>query len=281
MLKHRMTKESLEAYREHLIREEKAIGTIEKYLRDLKFFMEWLDGRDVTKEETLAWKKNLLERGLRPSTINGKLSSINGYFAYMGWADCKAKFLRNLKTLYCSQGKELTKEEYRRLLTVANQQGRERLALVIETICATGIRVSETQYITVEAARRGEAEIMLKGKVRIILLPSKLCRKLMKYAKKKGIRDGAIFRTSSGRALERRQIWAELKSLCEDAQVEPGKVFPHNLRHLFARTYHKANNDIIKLANVLGHSSIETTRIYLKSTTAEHARSLERLGLVS
>ena len=191
------------------------------------------------------------------------------------------KYLKIQRKLFRGTERELTKAEYIRLLETANSGGKVRLALLIETICATGIRVSEVKYITAETIQAGRAEIALKGKIRTILLPGKLCRKLQKYAKKQKITSGEIFLTRSGKGISRRQIWAEMKALCKKASVAPSKVFPHNLRHLFARTFYRACRDVAKLADVLGHSSIETTRIYLVSTGIEHARQLERLGLIS
>ena len=191
------------------------------------------------------------------------------------------KYLKIQRRLFRSTGRELTKDEYTRLVETAQSLGKTRLALLIETICATGIRVSEVKYITAEALRAGRADISLKGKIRTVLLPGKLCRKLQKYAKKQKITSGEIFLTRSGKGVSRRQIWAEMKGLCKDAGVAPTKVFPHNLRHLFARTFYRVSRDVAKLADVLGHSSIETTRIYLISTGAEHVRQLDRLGLIS
>lgn len=199
----------------------------------------------------------------------------------MGWQELRIKYLKIQRKLFRGTEKELTKEEYMRLIETACSLGKARLALLIETICATGIRVSEVRYITEEAIQAGRADIALKGKIRTILLPGKLCRKLQKYAKRQKITSGEIFLTRSGRGISRRQIWAEMKALCKKANVVPSKVFPHNLRHLFARTFYRACRDVAKLADVLGHSSIETTRIYLISTGIEHARQLERLGLIS
>ena len=198
----------------------------------------------------------------------------------MDWRDLRVRPLRLQRKLFRDESRDLSKAEYDRLVSTAERLGRERLALLLETICATGIRVSEVRYVTVEAAERGKAEISLKGKIRTILLPGKLCRKLLKYARKNKTASGEIFLTRNGTGFSRRQIWAEMKALCAEAGVEAGKVFPHNLRHLFARTFYHVCRDVAKLADVLGHSSIETTRIYLISTGAEHARTLERLGLV-
>lgn len=269
------------AYGQYLVEEECSPGTIEKYLRDTRAFIKWLNGREVTKELAVDWKQYLLEKSYAPVTINSMISSLNGLFKFLGWDHYRIKFLRIQRRLFRDSSKELTRSEYNRLLTTAQKQGKERLALLMETICSTGIRVSEIKYITIEAARRGKVEITLKGKVRVILLSSKLCRKLLKYAKKQKITFGAIFRTKSGNQMNRRQIWAEMKGLCKAAQIEPTKVFPHNLRHLFAVIFYKSCKDIVQLADLLGHSSIETTRIYLITSIEEHQRQLEQLGLVS
>lgn len=281
MNEHTLTAEQIAAFGRYLHEEERAPGTIEKYLRDVRAFAAWLDGRPVTKETAAGWKEHLIAESYAPVTVNSMLSSVNTLFRFAGWGDCKVKFLKIQKRLFREQSKELTREEYERLLETAHALGRERLALLMETICASGIRVSEVKYITVEAVRAGRAQISLKGKIRTIMLPGKLCRKLLKYAKKQKIAAGEIFLTGSGRSLSRKQIWAEMKRLCSRAGVAASKVFPHNLRHLFARTFYKASRDVAKLADVLGHSSIETTRIYLLSTGAEHQRQLDRLGLVS
>lgn len=281
MEKCQLTVEQIASYGQFLYREERSPGTIEKYLRDINTFVQWLGDRDVTKELTATWKSHLLEQGYAPVTVNSMLSALNGLFKFLGWNECQVKFLKIQRRLFRDTNRELTRNEYDRLLATAKKLGRDRLALLIETIGATGIRVSEVKYITVEAAQKGKAEISLKGKIRVILLSAKLCRKLLKYAQKQKIASGAIFRTKSGKELSRRQIWAELKGLCKHAGVAPTKVFPHNLRHLFATIFYKACKDIVKLADVLGHSSIETTRIYLVTSGTEHQRQLERLGLVS
>ena len=243
--------------------------------------MLWLAGREVTKELAVAWKEHLSEQSYAPATVNVKLAAVNAFFKVCGWQDCCVKALRLQRRVFRDPGRELTKAEYQRLVEAAQNSGRTRLALLMGTICGTGIRVSEVQYITVEAALAGRAEIALKGKIRTIMLPGKLCRKLLKYARKQKIVSGEIFLTRSGTSLSRRQIWSEMKAVCKVAGVEPSKVFPHNLRHLFATTFYRVCHDIVKLADVLGHSSINTTRIYLITTGAEHARTLERLGLVS
>ena len=280
MHQHQLTQTQLSAFAGYLRGEEKSAGTTEKYLRDAGRFARWLEGRPVTAEEAAAWREHLTAQGYAPVTVNSMLSAVNHLFRFLGWEECRVKFLKIQRRTFREEGRELTRPEYDRLLAAAQAAGLERLALLMETICATGVRVSEVKYFTVESARRGRAEIRLKGKIRTILLPNKLCRKLLKYAKKQKTVSGEIFLTRNGTSLSRRQIWAELKQLCRRARVSPSKVFPHNLRHLFATTFYKACKDIVRLADVLGHSSIETTRLYLVTTGTEHIRLLEKLGLV-
>ena len=280
MSRHILTMDQLVLFQQHLAGEEREQSTIEKYIREIRFFQTWLTGRSVTAEIVARWKNYLRAEGYQPETINSKLSALNKFFKFVGWQEYRMKYLKIQRKLFRGTEKELTKAEYIRLLETANSGGKVRLALLIETICATGIRVSEVKYITAETIQAGRAEIALKGKIRTILLPGKLCRKLQKYARKQKITSGEIFLTRSGKGISRRQIWAEMKALCKKANVAPSKVFPHNLRHLFARTFYRACRDVAKLADVLGHSSIETTRIYLISTGVEHARQLERLGLI-
>jgi len=273
--------EQILSYADWLRQEERAPGTEEKYLRDVRRFAAWLDGRSVTRETLTEWKEYLHAQHYAPSTINGTLAALNGLFRFLGWDDCRAKFLKIQRRMFRDASRDLTRADYEALIATAQERGQHRLALLMETICATGIRVSEVQYITLEAARQGRADISLKGKIRTILFPPKLCRKLLKYAKKQKIVSGEIFLTRNGKPLSRCQIWAEMKCLCQYAHVDPSKVFPHNLRHLFATTFYNACRDVVKLADVLGHSSIETTRIYLLTTGTEHQRQLDRLGLVS
>ncbi len=277
---HEITEEVLEAFRQYLISEEKGKETVEKYLRDMRAFSRWLDARPVDKERTIGWKEHLLEEGYSPRTVNTMLSAANALFGCMGWTECRVKFLRIQHRTFREPERELNRQEYFRLVRTASAQKKERLALLMETICATGIRVSEVKYITVEAAKNGRADIFLKGKVRSILIPGKLCRKLLKYAKEVKRERGELFVTRKGNGLSRKQIWQEMKQLCDKAGVETSKVFPHNLRHLFATVYYQASRDIVKLADVLGHGSIETTRIYLLSTGTEHLRQLEELELI-
>ena len=276
-----LTGYQIQGYAQHLKLEEKSEATLEKYLRDIRAFAAWANGQKISKELTAEWKNHLVEQHYAPTTINAMLSALNSLLEFLGLNDCRVKFLKVQRRLFRDADRELTKDDYQRLLNTAYQLGRDRLGLLVETIGATGIRVSEVKYVTVEAIRQGKAEISLKGKIRTILLPGKLRRKLLKYAQKQKIASGAIFRTRSGRELSRRQIWAELKGLCKHACVEPSKVFPHNLRHLFATVFYRVCRDIVKLADLLGHSSIETTRIYLVTSGSEHQRALDRLGLVS
>ena len=275
------TVEQIREFSRYLREEERETATIDKYSRDVKDFFIWLKDREISRERMGEWRGYLLQAGRKPVTINGKLSALNKFLSFLGRNDCRIKYLKIQRRLFRSTEKQLSKQEYIRLMETAHSLGRERLALLMETICATGIRVSEVKYITAEAIRAGRTEIALKGKIRTILLPGKLCRKLLKYARKKKIASGEIFLTKSGRGLSRRQIWAEMKSLCEKAGVAATKVFPHNLRHLFAQAFYRVCHDVVKLADVLGHSSVETTRIYLATTGDEYVRRMDRLGLVS
>ena len=277
---HTSTVEQIREFSRYLREEERETATIDKYSRDVKDFFIWLKDREISRERMGEWRGYLLQAGRKPVTINGKLSALNKFFSFLGRNDCRTKYLKIQRRLFRSTEKQLSKQEYIRLMETAHSLGRERLALLMETICATGIRVSEVKYITAEAIRAGRTEIALKGKIRTILLPGKLCRKLKKYAGKRKIVSGEVFLTRNGKGMSRRQIWAEMKSLCEKAGVAPSKVFPHNLRHLFAQTFYRVCRDVAKLADVLGHSSIETTRLHLISTEAEHVRQMERMGLI-
>ena len=276
----KITEETLAAFARQLGEEERSPATLEKYLREVRQFAAFLGGREVTRELAAAWREELSARQ-SPATVNGKLTALDRLLSFLGWEDCRVKHLRVQRQLFRDSARELSREEYARLVETARRLGRGRLSLLMETICATGIRVSEVRYITAEAVREGRTEIALKGKIRTILLPGKLCRKLEKYARQKKITSGELFLTRSGRPMSRKQIWAEMKGVCRAAGVAPSKVFPHNLRHLFARCFYRVSRDVAKLADVLGHSSIETTRIYLISTGAEHARTLDQLRLIS
>lgn len=258
--------------------EEKSAATQEKYLRDVHTFCKYTSGNEVSKELVVDWKKYLVEQGYAVRSINSMLASVNCLLEFLGLSNCKVKNIRMQRQTYCAEDKELTKAEYLRLLQVSKKN--EQLNLVIQTICGTGIRVSELQYFTVEAVRYGEVTVDCKNKTRTILVPGKLKKLLLNYAKRHSITTGAIFITRTGKTLNRSNIWAAMKKLCETAGVKASKVFPHNLRKLFARTFYGIEKDIAKLADILGHSSINTTRIYIMTTGTEHRRKIERLGLV-
>lgn len=278
MRERKIQKDTIESFQAHLNREEKAIHTQEKYIRDVQAFWNFAEGKQVTKELVREWKESLIEKNYAVRSVNSMLASLNSFLAFMGWTDCNVKSLKIQRQTYCGGEQELTKAEYLRLLDAAKGDG--RLRLLLETICGTGIRVSELQYFTVEAVRNGEVSISSKGKVRLVLIPDRLRKKLMIYAKKRGIKRGILFRTRSGKPIDRSNIWSQMKRLCQAAGVAAEKVFPHNLRKLFARLFYGIAKDIAKLADVLGHSSINTTRIYIMTTGSEHRRQLDRLGVV-
>ena len=278
--KMQLTQREFDQFEDYLRHDEREESTIEAYLRSLTRFAEWADGRAVTKELAMEWKTALSESGYRPISVNAMLAAVNKFFTCMGREDCKVKYLKLQRQMFRKSEKDLSKEEYQRLVQAAHEKGDLRMELILETICATGIRVGELKYITVEAVRAGVAEIALKGKIRTILLPHRLCRKLQKYAKQQKIASGKIFLTQDGLPVSRQSIWTRMKALCEAAGVERSKAFPHNLRSLFARSFYGSCHDVVRLADVLGHSSIETTRIYLMSTGKEYIRQLDKLGLV-
>ena len=278
--KMQLTQREFDQFEDYLRHDEREESTIEAYLRSLTRFAEWADGRAVTKELAMEWKAALAEAGYRPISVNALLAAVNKFFICMGREDCKVKYLKLQRQMFRKSEKDLSKEEYQRLVQAAREKGDLRMELILETICATGIRVGELKYITVEAVRAGVAEIALKGKIRTILLPHRLCRKLQKYAKQQKIASGKIFLTQDGLPVSRQYVWTRMKALCEPAGVERTKAFPHNLRSLFARSFYGSCHDVVRLADVLGHSSIETTRIYLMSTGKEYLRQLDKLGLV-
>ena len=275
-----LTEREFDQFEDYLRHDEREESTIEAYLRSLTRFAEWADGRAVTKELAMEWKAALAESGYRPISVNAMLAAVNKFFTCMGREDCKVKYLKLQRQMFRKSEKDLSKEEYQRLVQAAREKGDLRMELILGTICATGIRVGELKYITVEAVRAGVAEIALKGKIRTILLPHRLCRKLQKYAKQQKIASGKLFLTQDGLPVSRQSIWTRMKALCEAAGVERSKAFPHNLSSLFARSFYGSCHDVVRLADVLGHSSIETTRIYLMSTGKEYLRQLDKLGLV-
>lgn len=274
-----ITNEIIEKFDKFLKEEEKARATIEKYIRDVLKFMDWLCGREITKTVVLEYKQILIEE-YAPASVNSIISSLNNFFVFCEWFDCKVRTLKIQKQIFAKQERELTKAEYDRLLTAAKDRNNERLYLLMQTICSTGIRVSEHKYITVEAVKSQKAIINLKGKTRTVFLPNMLCKMLLRYIKDNKIKSGSVFVSKNGRPLDRCNIYHDMKKLCESANVDRNKVFPHNLRHLFARTYYSLEKDISRLADILGHSSIETTRIYTMETGEVHKRQIEKLGLL-
>jgi len=274
-----MTKKELERYKNYLLEEEKSSATITKYLHDLCEFSMWLGERKFDKKDVVEYKGLLCEK-YAPASVNACLSSLNGFFTFMEWFELKVKNLKIQKQIFASSDKEITKEEYERLLQAAKSKSNERLFLLMQTICSTGIRVSEVRFVTAEAVRSGVAVINCKGKCRQVFLPRQLCQMLKKYLSVHKIKSGPVFVTRTGKPLDRSNIWADMKKLCQDAKVSEKKVFPHNLRHLFARTYYNLQKDVVRLADILGHSSINTTRIYTMESGEIHRKQIQRLGLL-
>ena len=274
-----ITAKMIAGFREHLILEERSVATIQKYIRDVKAFMAYAQNSAITKETVIAYKKYLQEN-YAVRSANSMLASINSFFSLFGWNDLKVKSLKLQQQIYCPEEKELTKAEYTRLCKAAQRRHNERLNLILQTICGTGIRVSELQFITAEAAKCGEAVVRCKGKTRAVFIVRELRQKLLRYAAEQNIQSGMIFVTRTGKPISRTNIWREMKALCIEADVNPQKVFPHNLRHLFARVFYGIEKDIAKLADILGHSSINTTRIYIISTGTEHRQRMENMRLI-
>ena len=274
-----ITSKTIAEFREHLILEERSMTTVEKYIRDVKAFAKYAEGGIITKETVIAYKKHLQET-YAVRSVNSILASINGLFAFLGWHNLRVKSLKLQQQVFCPEEKELTKAEYTRLCRAAERKHNERLNLILQTICGTGIRVSELQYITVEAVKQGEAVVNCKAKTRSVFIVKELKQKLLRYAAEQNIKNGMIFVTRTGKPISRTNIWREMKALCAEADVNPQKVFPHNLRHLFARVFYGIEKDIAKLADILGHSSINTTRIYIISTGTEHRQRMESMRLI-
>lgn len=279
MQERKITNELIKNFELYLYEEERSDNTIEKYMRDIRFFREWLQDRRIEKSVIIGYKKELCER-YAVKSVNSMLSSINAFFVFMGWYDLKVKTLKIQRRMFADKSKELSKSEYERLLIAAKNKKNERLYYLMQTIAGTGLRVSEIKYVTCEAVRQGQAVINCKGKIRQIFLPKKLCQMLKKYIKSRKIKNGSVFVTRSGKPLDRYAIWKMLKDLCESAGVPKDKVFPHNFRHLFARTFYSLQKDIVRLADILGHSSVETTRLYTMESGTEHIKQLQKLGLL-
>lgn len=274
-----VTAKAIAEFKEHLILEERSKMTVEKYIRDVKAFSAYTQNSIITKETVIAYKKHLQEN-YAVRSVNSMLASLNSLFAFLGWYDLRVKSLKLQQQVFCPEEKELTKAEYTRLCRTAERKHNERLNLILQTICGTGIRVSELQYITVEAVKQGEAVVNCKAKTRSVFIVKELKQKLLRYAAEQNIKSGMIFVTRTGKPISRTNIWREMKALCEEANVNPQKVFPHNLRHLFARVFYGIEKDIAKLADILGHSSINTTRIYIISTGTEHRQRMENMRLI-
>ncbi len=270
---------TVEGFRLRLIEEEKSAATVAKYTADVRAFIAFLKGEEVTKIKVTEYKSMLVER-YAPASVNAAIASLNSFFEFLGMQSMKVKSLKIQRRIFTDREKELTKEEYGKLLCAAERKGDERIYYIMQTICATGIRVSELKYITVEAIARGGARISCKGKMRVVMIPRRLCRALEKYAKSHKIKKGPVFVTKNGKPVDRSNIWNDMKKLCEEARVSWKKVFPHNLRHLFARTYYSVKKDIVRLADILGHSSVNTARIYTMEAGDVHRRQIEQLGLL-
>lgn len=275
----KITETIIRKFEAYLTDEEKSPATLEKYIRDVSAFAAWCDGRDICKGLVMEYKRGLTER-YAPASVNSILSSLNSFFGYLEWYDCKVKTLRIQRQLFSGEDRLLSKAEYERLLTVAKKKGNQKLYLLMQTICSTGIRVSELKYITIETLQKRKATINMKGKSRVIILPDPLCRTLLAYAKKQRLTRGAVFVSRTGKPMNRSNIWRLMKNLCESANVKKEKVFPHALRHLFARTYYSLQKDVVRLADILGHTSVNTTRIYTMETGEVHRKQIEKLGLL-
>ena len=269
----------IEEFKNHLISDEKSEATVERYMRDVTAYIAWRDGRKMSKELMIQYKVELVDK-YEPASVNTMLASLNAYFDYIGHSEYKVRNLKLQKTAYIEPKRDLTKEEYERLLKTAYDMGKHRIYYIMQTICSCGIRVSELRYITVEALKKGVAYISNKGKNRRVYIPDTLSMLLQPYILMKKIKSGSIFVTRTGKPIDRSNIWAEMKKLCKNAGVLASKVFPHNLRHLFARTYYKVHQDVVRLADILGHSSVNTTRIYTAESGEIHYKRIQILGLV-
>ncbi len=275
-----LTDEKISAFERQLEEDEKSARTRDKYTHELHALQHYLGGRDLTKENALAYKQNLIDRGLSPRTINVTLAAVNCYFEFMGRPDLRLRSVKVQKQIFCSEDEELSRDEYVRLCRAAMAKGNEQLALIFQTIGGTGIRVGELPFITAEAVREGKTIVQNKGKARTIFIVKPLQKKLLRFIEKAKIESGPIFLTRGGNPIDRSSVWREMKGICEKAGVNPAKVYPHNLRHLFARVFYAREKDLAGLADILGHSSIDTTRIYIVSTGEEHLRRMEKMRMI-
>lgn len=275
----KITEKHIENFKSYLQNEERAAATVEKYIRDIHAFSSWLGRREIGKNAVLAYKEYLIET-YTPASVNSVLSSLNSFFRFTGWHDCHVKTLKIQRQMFAKSERELTKAEYERLLNAAQKKGNRRLYYLMQTLCSTGIRISELRCIDTNSVKTGKATIRCKGKMRAVFLPKQLCKMLKGYMKEQGITSGSVFQTRTGKPLNRSNVWRMLKALCESAGVSKDKVFPHNFRHLFARTFYSLQKDVVRLADILGHSSINTTRIYTMESGAVHLKQMQKLGLL-
>lgn len=275
----KITREIVNKYKNYLTNEEKSLSTIEKYVRDVIIFARWLKGAVLDKKVVLEYKQYLIEN-YAPASVNSMISSLNSFFLYNEWFDLKVKSVKIQKQIFSNEERELTKEEYERLLNTAKRSNKKRLYYLMQTICSCGLRVSELKYITIDAVRKGQTIINCKGKMRIVVLPNKLCKMLLTYIKEANIKTGSVFVSKNGNPVNRTNIWADMKKLCKDAGVSRLKVFPHNLRHLFARIYYSIQKDVVRLADILGHSNINTTRIYTMESGKMYRKQIQKIGLL-
>lgn len=266
-------------FERYLKEEEKSGATLEKYIRDINMFRKWLNGAVIEKETVLKYRNKMIEE-YAASSVNSMISSLNSFFAFHEWHELRIKTVKIQRQIFASDEKELTKPEYERLLKAAQSKKNERLYLLMQTICSSGMRVSELKYVTVEALQKEYAEVKNKGKLRRVFLPRELCRMLKSYCRAQNRKSGTVFVTRNGKPLDRSNIWSDMKKLCKAAGVSEQKVFPHNLRHLFARTYYSLQKDVVRLADILGHSSVNTTRIYTMETGKIHQKQIQKLGLL-
>ena len=275
----KITKQLIKNYKMYLIDEEKSCATIEKYMHDILAFNQWLSKEILSKSDVLQYKQYLIEN-YAPASVNSVISSINSFFNFVQWYELKVKSIKIQNQIFASTEKELTKSEYEKLLKAAKSKNNQRLYYLMQTICSCGLRVSELKFVTTDAVKKRQAVINCKGKMRVVILPKQLCRMLTCYIKENNIKSGSVFVSKNGRPLNRSNIWSDMKKLCEFAGVSKDKVFPHNLRHLFARTYYSIQKDVVRLADILGHSSVNTTRIYTMESGEVHRKQIQKLGLL-
>lgn len=273
--------EELQSYKQYLCAHERSEATIQKYIHDIQYFLtfgNFIEKQAIEKPDVIAWKRHM-EATYAPSTVNAAIAAVNGFLEFLGREECKVTPLKVQPAPFRTQRRELTRSEYERLLKAAAHVSEETVCM-LETICSTGIRVSELRFITVEAVQQRMAVIRNKGKSRTIFLPTKLCERLKKFCSQNDLHSGSIFLDQKRQPLSRFAVWRRMKKLCASARVAAEKVFPHNLRHLFAVCFYRMQHDLEHLASILGHSSINTTRIYTKNSGETYRKQLDRLNLL-